>query len=318
MSAPLPIIDFAGFATASQAQRQSTANAIGKACREVGFFYLKGHDISPAITQAAFAASAQFFAQTPEQKAAIAIDKSTCHRGWFRLGEEVLDAQGQPEGDYKEGLKIGRDLGPDHPRVKAGIPLHGPNQWPDLAGWQATMQAYYDACERVSRQLMQAFALSLNLPDDYFSPHLQAPMATLGALYYPPLEPSQTSLSAGAHTDFGCLTLLAQRQIEGLEIFNKQGQWQAIPAHDATLVVNIGDMLARWTHDMYASTQHRVVNKAKAARYSLAYFFDPDPDADLTALPGCLAPGAASSYPHATCLSHLLDKIEESFAYRQK
>jgi isopenicillin N synthase-like dioxygenase len=317
MSAPLPIIDFTGFASATPAYRQACADAIGKACREVGFFYLKGHDIAPAMTQAAFQASAAFFAQTPDQKAAIAIEKSACHRGWFRLGEEVLDAKHQPEGDYKEGLKIGRDLAPDHPHVQAGIPLHGPNQWPDIAGWQTTMQAYYDACERVSRQLMQAFALSLNLQDDHFEADLQAPMATLGALYYPPLAPAQTSLSAGAHTDFGCLTLLAQSQIEGLEILNKQGQWQAIPALDDALVVNIGDMLARWTNDLYASTQHRVVNKGEVARYSLAYFFDPDPDADLTALPGCLAPGAVSPYSRATCLSHLLDKIEESFAYRQ-
>ena len=146
MSSSLPIIDFTNFATASAAQRQAIGQEIGAAARQVGFFYLTGHAIDPALTEAAFAASAAFFALPPADKARIAIEKSAYHRGWFHIGGEVLDAERQPQGDYKEGVKIGRDLGPEHPRVKANVPLHGPNQWPELAGWQATMQAYYDAC----------------------------------------------------------------------------------------------------------------------------------------------------------------------------
>ena len=318
MSASLPLIDFSNFATASTAKRLAIGQEIGAAARDVGFFYLTGHAIDPDLTEAAFAASAAFFALPQADKASIAIENSTCHRGWFRIGGEVLDAERQPQGDYKEGVKIGRDLSPEHPRVKANVPLHGPNQWPKLAGWQATMRAYYDACECVSRQLMEGFALSLGLDADYFSPQLTLPMATLGPLYYPPLSGTDDGLSAGAHTDFGCLTLLAQRHIAGLEILDKQGVWQGIPVLDGALVVNIGDMLARWSNDLYASTQHRVINKSREARYSLAFFFDPDPDADLSPLPGCLAPGNQANYPPATCLSHLLHKIEESFAYRQK
>jgi isopenicillin N synthase-like dioxygenase len=163
---------------------------------------------------------------------------------------------------------------------------------------------------------MQGFALSLGLADDYFAQYLSLPMATLGPLYYPP-RGDEAGLSAGAHTDFGCLTLLAQQEIEGLEVLSKQGDWQVVPVRDDALVVNIGDMLARWTNDLYASTQHRVVNRSDKPRYSMAFFFDPDPDADLTPLPGCLASGATPHYSPATCLSHLLQKIEESFAYRQ-
>ena len=316
MASALPIIDFSGFATASPAQRQQVGAAIGQACREAGFFYLTGHGIDPTLTSNAFAAAKQFFDLPASAKANIAIEKSPCHRGWFALGGEVLDAAQQPQGDYKEGIKIGCDLPASHPRVAAGTPLHGANQWPAMDGWQASMQAYYDACSDLSRQLMQGFALSLGLADDYFAQYLSLPMATLGPLYYPPRD-ADAGLSAGAHTDFGCLTLLAQQEVEGLEVLSKHGDWQVVPVRDDALVVNIGDMLARWTNDLYASTRHRVVNRTDQARYSMAFFFDHDPEADLAPLPGCLASDATAHYPPATCLSHLLQKIEESFAYRQ-
>ena len=317
MNGALPLIDFSGFGAGDAADRQAIGTAIGSACREAGFFYLEGHGIDPTLTANAFAASRQFFALPPAEKAKVAIENSACHRGWFALGGEVLDAAQQPTGDYKEGIKIGCDLSTDHPRVQAETPLHGPNQWPELAGWQDTMQAYYDACAALSRQLMQAFALSLGLEDSHFDADLSLPMATLGPLYYPPRPQDEAILSAGAHTDFGCLTLLAQDGVPGLEVQDSQGAWHIVPPRADTLVVNIGDMLARWTNDLYASTRHRVVNRTDQARYSMAFFFDPDPEADLAPLPGCLASDATAHYPPATCLSHLLQKIEESFAYRQ-
>jgi len=317
MADALPIIDFSSFVSGDADHRRAVAADIGAACREAGFFYLEGHGIDKILTQRAFAASHSFFALPPAEKAKIAIENSACHRGWFALGGEVLDAAQQPSGDYKEGVKIGCDLDIHHPRVQAGTPLHGPNQWPEVAGWRETMQAYYEACTRLSRQLMQAFALSLELDETHFDADLTLPMATLGPLYYPPRPQDEAILSAGAHTDFGCLTLLAQDDVAGLEVQDTQGVWHIVPPRTDALVVNIGDMLARWTNDLYASTRHRVVNRSDRARYSIAFFFDPDPEADLSPLPGCLASGAAPHYPPATCLSHLLQKIEESFAYRQ-
>ena len=251
-------------------------------------------------------------------KAAIAIANSSCHRGWFRDGEEALDEVNHPQGDYKEGIKIGQDLPPDHPRVRDGLPLHGANQWPKLAGWQETMTQCYRACENLGHQLMACFALALGQSEDYFEPWLTLPMATLAPLRYPPLRADKARVSAGAHTDFGCLTLLMQSGMGGLEIRLKNGDWLAVPPRDGHLVVNIGDMLARWSNDRYASTLHRVMNRADAPRHSMAFFFDPDPQADLAALPGCLAKGETPHYPAATALSHLLEKIDKSFAYRQE
>lgn len=316
--AQLPVISFAAYAGGNKAARLALAEEIDAAARDAGFFYLTNHGIDPTIIEATFAAAETFFDLPEADKAAIAIANSSCHRGWFRDGEEALDEVNHPQGDYKEGIKIGQDLPPDHPRVRDGLPLHGANQWPKLAGWQETMTQCYRACENLGHQLMACFALALGQPEDYFEPWLTLPMATLAPLRYPPLRADKARVSAGAHTDFGCLTLLMQSGMGGLEIRLKNGDWLAVPPRDGHLVVNIGDMLARWSNDRYASTLHRVMNRADAPRHSMAFFFDPDPQADLAALPGCLAKGETPHYPAATALSHLLEKIDKSFAYRQE
>lgn len=321
----LPVIDFQAFApdgrNGSDAARQSIADDIGTACRENGFFLLANHGLKAHVMEAAFAQAATFFDLPTAQKREINIENSACHRGWFGHGEEVLDAETQSQGDEKEGLKIGRDLAADHPLVKAGLALHGPNQWPSEASggaaFKAAMQATYQDCETLSRRLMQAFALSLGLEATHFEPWLKLPMATLAPLRYPPMREDHI-LGAGAHTDFGCLTLLLQNDEAGLEVRSPNGEWMAVPAGREHLVVNIGDMMARWTNDRYASTRHRVVNRSGKTRHSMAYFFDPDAAADLTPLPNCLGEGEARHYEDATALEHLLMKIEQSFEYRQE
>ena len=319
----LPVIDFAAFKNGTATQRRAIAAEIGAACRQDGFFVLQNHQLDKSLTDGAFAAAHAFFDQPLADKQAISIDKSPCHRGWYGEGGEILDGENQPQGDFKEGLKIGRDLSADHPRVVAGLPLHGANQWPNskninaAGGFEHVMQSCYDACEALSRQLMQAFALSLDLSEDYFDRWLSLPMATLSPLRYPPMRDAAI-LNAGAHTDFGCLTLLFQTDEAGLEVARPNGEWLRVPCFADLIIVNIGDMMARWTNDIYRSTRHRVVNRSGRTRHSLAFFFDPDPDADLTALPGCIKKGDAPHYPTACALDHLLAKIEDSFAYRQE
>lgn len=320
MSQALPFIDFAGFADSPpedkpvHGRHKAIATEIGAACRDSGFFALTGHGIEPRLIDDAFAMAQHFFDLPEAQKQDIAIQRSPCHRGWFAHGEEALDKTAQPQGDYKEGLKIGRDLPPDHARVKAALALHGANQYPQesgaLIGFRHKMDALYDACEALSRQLMQAFALSLDLPAHHFDRWLSEPMATLAPLRYPPMKNSD-DLSAGAHTDFGCLTLLFQHDVPGLEIKTDEG-WHGVPLLDGAIIVNIGDMMAHWTGGLYGSTMHRVINRSGQTRHSMAYFFDPDPDTDLSPLPGC----AASHAPPLTALQHLLNKIDASFDYR--
>lgn len=313
----VPVIDFAGFLSGDASAKAATAKQIKSACRDTGFFVLANHGLDAAIIDSAFQAAAAFFDHPVSEKRNIFIEHSPCHRGWYGHGDEVLDGTRQPEGDYKEGLKIGRDLPLEHPMVKAGTPLHGPNQWPDDAHFKSVMLAAYKACEALSHRLMGAFAMSLGLQEDHFAPVLTLPMATLSPIRYPAMR-HEGELGAGAHTDFGCLTLLLQRDEAGLEIELPNGTWLAVPCTRDHVTVNIGDMMARWTNNLYASTRHRVVNKGAGTRHSMAFFFDPDADADLSPLPGCLKDGETGHFPPATCLSHLLKKIDESFAYRDR
>jgi isopenicillin N synthase-like dioxygenase len=316
----VPVIDFGPFLAGSAAERKRVALEIGRACRDIGFFYVVHHGVPLALIERVFAEARRFFALPPERKAEIAIEKSPCHRGWFALGGENLDPAKQKEtGDYKEGIKIGRDLPPDHPLVKGGLPLHGPNQWPSgLPGWKETMQEGYGALSRLGREIMHAFALALELSEAHFDRWLTGPMATLGPLHYPPQSGriTEARIGAGAHTDFGCLTILAQDPVGGLQVRNSAKRWIDAPYVPGSFVVNIGDMMERWTNGLFASTQHRVINTSGKDRYSLPFFFDPDFNADLTVLETCTGPGNPPRYPPTTGGQHLLDRIDETFGYR--
>jgi isopenicillin N synthase-like dioxygenase len=318
----IPVIDMGPFLDGTPEQRRAVARQVGAACRNIGFFYVVNHGVPQALVDRTFAEAKRFFDQPAEAKREIAIDKSANHRGYFALGGENLDpAQQKEAGDFKEGLKIGRDLSPEHPLVKSGLPLHGPNQWPsNLPGWKEAMQDYYAAMSKLGRALMHAFALSLELPEDHFDKWLTGPMATVGPLHYPPQTGRITAarIGAGAHTDFGCLTVLAQDPVGGLQVRNSAGQWIDAPYIAGSFVVNIGDMMARWTNDLFCSTVHRVINTSGRDRYSIPFFFDPDFVADLTALPTCVGPERPAKYPPTSGGQYLLDRINATFDYRER
>ena len=317
----VPLIDFGPFLAGGPEDRKAVAEQIGRACRHIGFFYIVNHGVPHELIARTFAETQRFFALPLEAKKRIDIAGSPCHRGYFALGGENLDPAKQTEtGDLKEGLKIGRDLAPDHPLVTAGTPLHGPNQWPEgLPGWRETMEECYGALSRLGYGVMQAFALALALPEIFFDDKLTGPMATLGPLHYPPQGGKITEhrIGAGAHTDFGCLTILAQDDAGGLQVQNCTGRWLDAPPIAESFVVNIGDMMARWTNDLFASTRHRVVNVSNRERYSMPFFYDPDFDADLTCLATCQGSDNPPRYPPTTGGQHLLDMIDATFNYRR-
>jgi isopenicillin N synthase-like dioxygenase len=293
---------------------------IGAAARDIGFFYIINHGVPEALIADVYARAQEFFALPAARKAEIAIEQSACHRGYFVVGGENLDPEKQKAGDLKEGIKIGRDLPLTHPRVVAGVPLHGPNLWPaGLPGWRETMQSYYDAMEALGRRMMQAFALALDLEPDFFDQYLGEPMTTLGPLHYPPQTGriTEAQIGAGAHTDYGCVTLLAQDETGGLQVRAKDGSWIEAPPVAGSFVVNIGDMMERWTNGVFTSTLHRVINASGRERFSLPFFFDPDYEAELVCLETCLAPGESPKFPPTTAGQHLLDKINASFTYHK-
>lgn len=310
----IPVIDISPLLAGDM----SPASLIGQACRDVGFFYITNHGVPQTVIDEVYLQAKRFFNLPLAEKEKYAIEKSFCHRGWFRLGGENLDPVHQKQmGDFKEGFKIGRDLPMDHERVKAGLPLHGPDIWPDLSGWQNVMQDYYDRMVTLGTLLLRAFAVALHLPANYFENWLDVPMTTLGPLHYPAQTGriTQALLGAGAHTDYGCLTLLHQDDAGGLQVQAKDGRWLEAPPIPGTLVVNIGDMMERWTNGVFRSTFHRVINISGKDRYTLPFFFDPDFYAPVACLPTCLQAGEQPKYKPTTAGQHLLDMINKAFDY---
>jgi isopenicillin N synthase-like dioxygenase len=319
--ANLPVISFGRFRHGNFDVRVRVAKEIGEACRNIGAFYIVDHGMSDELIARTFAEVERFFALPPECKAEIAIERSDCHRGYFMVGGKRPDpGQATAIEDYKEGIKIGRDLSSGHPLVRAGIPMHGPNQWPrGLPGWEGAMRSYLDAVIALGNQIMRAFALSLDLDECFFDAMLTEPMISLGPLHYPPQQTADTEnrIGAHAHTDFGCVTILAQDRVGGLQVRNVAGDWIDAPPVADSLVINIGDMMARWTNDVFTPANHRVISAAGVGRYSIATFFDPDYDADLSVLPTCTGPHNPPRYPPTTAGRSLLGRVEENFAYHR-
>jgi isopenicillin N synthase-like dioxygenase len=312
---PPPIISLAGMASRDAGARAAFAADLRAACLDKGFFYVVDHGAPPALIQAVFDQARVFFAQPMAAKLAVDLARSPCNRGYEPLRAQVLEAGSPP--DLKEGYYIGADLGPDDPRVAAGLFNHGPNQWPaDLPLWRETMEAYFVQMLALCRTMMRALALALRLPDDHFDGFCEDPMATLRLLHYPPqpANPAPGEKGCGAHTDFGAITLLAQDEVGGLEVWDGEGGWMAAPPVPGAYVVNLGDLIARWTNDRYRSTLHRVINRSGRERYSVPFFFTGRADFEVTCLEGCLGPGERPKYPPTTAIGHLREMYRRTYA----
>jgi isopenicillin N synthase-like dioxygenase len=259
------------------------AAAIDAACRDTGFFSIVGHGIDPALRAALETHAREFFALGETEKAEIAMARGgRAWRGSFPVGGELTS--GVP--DRKEGIYFGAELGPDDPRVRAGLPLHGPNLFPARpAALRDDVLEYLDAMTALGHALMRGVALALGLPFDWFERALTAdPIILFRIFSYPPVDPGDAQWGVQEHTDYGLLTMLAQDDVGGLQVRSRAGWVDVAPDRDA-FVCNIGDMLERMTGGRYRSTPHRVRNTGATNRLSFPFFFDPGWDAIVTPVP---------------------------------
>ncbi|QDL94009.1 isopenicillin N synthase family oxygenase (plasmid) [Paroceanicella profunda] len=300
----IPVLDHAA---ARAGDGAAFTAGLSAACRETGFFLLTGHGVDPALTAAVFGQAAALFALPQARKEAVGIHLSPHNRGYVALGAERLDdTTGQV--DRKEAFNIGLDLPPDHPDVAAGKPFRGVNLWPDLPGFRDTTLSYFNAAWALGVDLHRAIARDLGIPEGHFAPEFTAPMATLRLLRYPASAGGAQEIGAGAHTDYGSLTLLATDGTAGLQVRPRGQDWVDVPHVPGAFVVNIGDCLMRWTNDIYVSTPHRVLPPARE-RYSLAFFLDPNPETEIAALPGTGAP----KYPAIRAADYLAARLAATY-----
>lgn len=317
MSSPssLPVIDIAALRDGNLAARRAVAEQLGRACEQHGFFYIVNHGVDAALIDAVFAASRRFFALDFPAKAALDKRYSRCNRGYEPLRAQTLEAGAAP--DLKESFYIGAEVPADDPRVLAGRFNTGPNQWPaQLPAFRTVMQDYYAQAYALGVRLIRGFALSLQLREDYFDAYLDDAAATLRLLHYPPqpANPAPGEKGCGAHTDFGGLTLLLQDAAGGLQVWDAQAcGWIDAPPIAGAYVVNIGDLMARWTNDQYVSTLHRVINRSGGARYSVPFFFTGNPLHEIACIPSCLRPGEQPRYPVVTVEQHQRDCYQRTY-----
>ncbi|MES2189954.1 MAG: 2-oxoglutarate and iron-dependent oxygenase domain-containing protein [Pseudomonadota bacterium] len=304
----IPLIDLSGALLAGGRRSEDVASQLRAAAESAGFFYIANHGMEPHVIERQFALVEQLFNLPGEQKDAVSTRHSSCSRGYEALGAQTLDAGARP--DLKEGFYCGIDYPPEHPYVVRKYHTYGMNQWPaGLPELAADSTAYIGSMCRLAVRLMQLMALSLELPEDYFDHMHGSPMVTLRFLRYPP-QPADAydrTFGAGAHTDWGAITILAQDAHGGLEVSMPDGNWVAAPPIPGTLVVNLGDMIPRWTNGRYHSNPHRVRNTFSGVkpRHSIPFFYNPDHEALVQPVPTCLPAAGQSAFEPCTVGEHL-------------
>ncbi|MGE0253742.1 MAG: isopenicillin N synthase family dioxygenase [Alphaproteobacteria bacterium] len=316
----VPVIDIAP-SRRDQAGHAGVARKIAAACETIGFFTITGHGVDGAVIEALRAASGAFFAQPAAAKAMAGPPAPSVPRGYRAIGDEGLGAS---DGDATPpDLKEVFHLGPiDYPAdayhlTAAARPHFIENVWPAApAGFRPAATAYYRAMERLAGDLMALFARALDVPPADFARRIDRHISALRIISYPPLSgtPRPGQLRAGAHSDYGTLTiLLSENKPGGLQVRTRSGAWIDVLTPPDAFVINIGDLMMRWTNDRWMSNQHRVVNPPPEAgdasrRLSVVFFHHPNYDAEIACIDSCAGPGTPAKYPPVLAGPYRLDK----------
>lgn len=319
-SVGIPVVDIAAFRDGSD--KASVAKSVARACEEVGFFCISGHGIEPALTQRAFEVSRAFFDQPTDIKMRARPQGEVAPRGYAAMESKGLGAtlgQNVPK-DLREQFMLGT-LDPIVAKladVPEAIGCYAPNVWPETpTDYRPVFTRLYREFESLAATLMRIFAIGLDLPEDYFADKIDHHFSVLGSNHYPPLSqpPLPGQLRTGEHTDFGSLTiLLPTAGPGGLQVRLADGTWTDVQPIPGALIINIGDMMARWTNDRWRSTLHRVANPPEAAaamsrRQSIAFFCHPNYDTEIRCIESCTGPGRPALYPPILAGEHMRMKM---------
>ncbi|KAH0674504.1 hypothetical protein KY290_024753 [Solanum tuberosum] len=300
----------------------TSVTLLKQACLDSGFFYVVNHGISQEFMDEVFAQSKKLFDLPLEEK--MKILRNEKHRGYTPSLDEHLDPDNQINGDYKEGYYIGVEIPEDDPESQR--PFYGSNVWPTagtLPGWKETMEKYHQEALEVTKAVSRLIALALDLDVDFFDrpEFLGRPIATLRLLHYEGKlsDPSNGIFGAGAHSDYGLITLLATDDVSGLQICKDKDAepqiWEYVPPLRGAFVVNLGDMLERWSNGIFRSTLHRVLGNGQE-RFSIAYFVEPSHDCLVECLPTCQSKVNPPRYPPIKCETYLLQRYKDTHADR--
>ena len=317
-------VDLGAFLNGTGEERHKIAQEVDHICRSIGFLVIVNHGVSEDLCNAAWSSAESFFDLSSEQKGMSQSNDVGCPRGYFPIEGETL------------GRTMGNDTPPDRKETFSIGPLapptgcedgedfhffYGPNIWPvEPNNFKDDWTSYYREMEKLGSQIMELLAVALKLDKDFFVKYHTHHISALRSQNYPssssPLLPGQ--LRAGAHSDYGTVTILnPDPKVGGLEVLSTSGKWIKPPVVENAFVINIGDLMARWTNDRWVSTLHRVVepdtNSAAQSptRQSIAYFMNPNFDAKISVIPTC-HDNRKEQYPSVLAGSYLMDKFKIS------
>jgi isopenicillin N synthase-like dioxygenase len=321
----VPVVDISGYFTGTANEKRRVAREIGEACRTIGFLLVTGHGVPDELIRRTEATGRAFFDLPDAAKRRFMTPDPNIYRGYYAVESNAVaysrDDRVAPP-DFRELFSINRvTIDPDHPYYTSplGKRIFAPNIWPEgIPGLREAWTEYYHAMETLAGSLMRMFALALDLDEYWFDDKVDKHMTNFVVSNYPdqPYQLPDGQLRAGAHTDYGSMTIIkAEDKPGGLEVFDGEGNWRPVPIIPGTFVVNLGDLMAQWTNDRWVSTMHRVVNPPRdealgSRRQSLIFFHQPNYDALIECLPTCLDNGRAK-YAPITSGEHLLMKMQK-------
>jgi isopenicillin N synthase-like dioxygenase len=310
----IPVIDIASLNQGTVGGAQHIGRQLRDAAETVGFFYVRNHGIPGDLIAHTDAIARRFFALPLDEKQKVKV--APWHRGYIKVGEAKMYDTAKI--DLKESFIWGGEAGPGDADTNWENNLRGPNQWPgSLPEMRVTLNEYFNAANQCGRVLFRAFAANLGLDLDHFTQQFDRPITRGALVFYPPQPPDlgDDQFGVAPHTDYGCLTLVYQDPIGGLQVQGSNGEWVIAHPIEDTLVVNIGDLMARWTNNQFKSTPHRVINRSGRTRLSIAAFVDPNYE---TVVKPICRDGEPPLYASVTCGDYIVSRFDASFAYRNK
>jgi isopenicillin N synthase-like dioxygenase len=317
----IPVIDFGPAFRGEARALEATAAQVRHACEHVGFFYMAGHGVPQAHINAAFDASREFHAMPLEDKMRLRINENNI--GYLPVNQSMQRASTvhrNTRPNYNDSFFISHDRSADHPDVVAGKPLRGRNQWPEgHERMRAAMLRYFKTLEGVAERMLPVLARSLDMPADHFAPFFaNEAHINLRFLHYPPQDTQDDEQFGQApHTDNSFITILAREKAPGLAVQLPSGEWLAPPVIPGTFLVNLGNIMKRWSNERFLSTPHGVLNDSGVDRYSIAFFYSPNVASVIECLPSCTGPENPPRYPPAFYGDLILEFFNANYFHRK-
>lgn len=305
----IPRVDLTDFLSQDSTRKKNFVKSLGEAFENIGFVILKGHYLTTKQTDLLYSEIKRFFDLPETQKQAYEIEGLAGQRGYTSFGKE--SAKGRTEGDLKEFWHFGQY------RKKENGPVYPENIIVEqLPTFNNIGKEVFQTLEKTGQAVLQAIALHLNLPENYFDEFVDYGNSILRAIHYPPIKKApKEAVRAAAHGDINLITLLMGAQGKGLQVLTKEGEWIDAIAEQGELIINMGDMMARLTNNKLRSTLHQVVNPPKemwgTSRYSVPFFMHPSSEMPLNCLENCVSEALPKAYKDCTAGEFLEERLKE-------